>query len=242
LSLASARQLAFGFAAGASMARADFIAADSNRLALAWIGRPADWPAGRLVLSGPPGSGKSHLSAIFAQAFAAPILPARRLGEGALPELLPAHGSAVVEGADQAPERPLLHLLNLAAEAGGRVLLTARLPASVWHVALPDLRSRLGASGQASLGIPDQALVRAVLAKCAADRQLRLSQPVLDWLAARLPRDLAAAERAIALLDAAALAHGRAADLRLARLVLSPADEFTMTRPDDPSPQAGPLL
>lgn len=235
-------QLAFGFAAGASMARADFVAACSNRLALAWIDNQADWPAGRLVLSGPPGSGKSHLAAIFAHAVMAPILPARVLGEAAVPDLLPAHGSAVIEAADQAPERPLLHLLNLASEAGGRLLLTARLPASAWGVELPDLRSRLGASGQASLGIPDQPLVRAVLAKCAADRQLRLGQLVIDWLSARLPRDLAAAERAVALLDAAALAHGRPPDLRLARLVLAPADEFTMTPPDDPSPRAEPLL
>jgi chromosomal replication initiation ATPase DnaA len=236
------RQLAFGFATGVSLARADFVAADSNRLALAWLDRADAWPAGRLVLSGPPGSGKTHLAAIFAQEAQAPVLAPEALTHQALPGLLPAHGRVVVEAADQAAEQPLLHLLNLAAETGGRVLLTARRPASSWGVRLADLRSRLAAGGHAGLGIPDETLLRAVLAKAASDRQLRLGQPVLDWLVARLPRDLAAAAGAIAALDAAALAAGRPADLWMARLVLGACDEIPMTTPASPSRPDGALL
>lgn len=219
---ATPRQLAFHLAPAPSLARADFVPADSNRLALAWIDRAAAWPSGRLVLSGPPGSGKTHLAAIFADAHAAPVVPAAALAEAALPALLPAHGTLVVEGAESAPETALLHLVNLAAEAGGKVLLTARLPASAWPTRLPDLRSRLAASGQASLGIPDPALVRQVLAKVAADRQMALEPSLLDWLVLRLPRDLAAAAAFVARLDEAALAAGRPPDLRLARDLAAP--------------------
>ena len=44
-------------------AREDFVVADGNREALAWIDRWPDWPAPALALSGPAGSGKTHLAA-----------------------------------------------------------------------------------------------------------------------------------------------------------------------------------
>ena len=45
----------------------DFIISDCNRLAAAWINRWPDWPkpGHSLNLVGPPGSGKSHLAAIW---------------------------------------------------------------------------------------------------------------------------------------------------------------------------------
>lgn len=231
------RQLAFGFAPGVSLARADFIAAPSNAEALAWIDRAETWPSGRLVLSGPPGSGRTHLAAIFAALHGAALIAGPALSVAAVPALLGEAASAVVEAAETAPEAALLHLVNLAAERGGRVLLTADRPAAAWGTALPDLASRLAASGAARLGIPDQALLRAVLAKSAADRQLALAPALLEWLARRLPRDLAAAARCIALLDAAALAAGRAPDLALARLALAGSGEIPMTPgPDDSRP------
>ena len=47
-------------------AREDFVVADGNREALAWIDRWPDWPAPALALSGPAGSGKTHLGRIWA--------------------------------------------------------------------------------------------------------------------------------------------------------------------------------
>lgn len=234
-------QLAFGFAPDPSLVRADFILTRSNRTALAWVGHPSSWPAGRLVLSGPPGSGKTHIAAIFAHEAGAAILSTSLLaGAANLPELLPTHGSIVLEGADTAPEKALLHLLNLVAEAGGQALLTARDPATAWPIELADLRSRLAASGHARLGIPDQDLVSQVLAKAAADRQMRLSPALLAWLAERLPRNLSTAAEAVGRLDRAALAAGRPPDLRLAR-ALPELTADAAAQPVSPSRRMGPL-
>lgn len=246
----TATQLTLGFAAAPpSLARADFIAAASNEAALAWLEAWRDWPTGRLCLFGPPGSGRSHLAAVFAGlAGAVPIAPAA-LTLAAVPVLLPPHGRVVLDDGDAATdERALLHLLNLAAECGGRVLLTGRTAPARWPVRLPDLRSRLAASPAVGLGIPDQALLRAVLAKGAAERQLHLAPSLLDWLAARLPRDLAAAAAAIAALDQRILVSNRrpgsddAAAALAQALLRDQPDEITMTGADTPCPPAGPLL
>ena len=58
----------------------------------------------------------------------------------------PIAGPLAIDDADTAPELALLHLLNAAAEAGFPVLLTGRSPPARWHIALPDLASRLRAA------------------------------------------------------------------------------------------------
>lgn len=246
----TATQLTLGFAAAPpSLARADFIAAASNEAALTWLEAWRDWPTGRLCLFGPPGSGRSHLAAVFAGLADAAPIAAGALTLASVPHVLPPHGRVVLDDGDAVTdERALLHLLNLAAECGGRVLLTGRAAPARWQVALPDLRSRLAASPAVGLGIPDQALLRAVLAKGAAERQLHLAPALLDWLAARLPRNLAAAASAIAALDQRILASNRrpgpndAAAALAQALLRDQPDEITMTGPGAPCPPAGPLL
>ncbi|MBY0336028.1 MAG: DNA replication protein, partial [Acetobacteraceae bacterium] len=55
------RQLPLPIEPAPSFAAADFIPDESNAEAREWLARPTDWPAGRLALVGPAGSGKTHL-------------------------------------------------------------------------------------------------------------------------------------------------------------------------------------
>lgn len=225
----SPTQLTLGFGPAApSLDQADFIEGESNQAALAWLRRWPQWPTGRLCLFGPPGCGLSHLAALFrAQAGALPVEAARLRAEtlpGLLAPLAQARFHLVLDDADTAPDEPaLLHLLNLAAEAGGSVLLTARSAPAHWPLGLADLRSRLAASPAVGLGIPGQDLLRLVLAKAAAERQLALPPALLDWLALRLPRDLAAASAAVAALDRRLLASNRRPTLADAQAALAEA-------------------
>ena len=69
-------------------------------------------------------------------------------------------------------ERALFHLLNLAREDEAFVLLTARTSPAGWPLSIRDLASRLQALPVVTLTAPDDALLRAVLVKLFADRQL----------------------------------------------------------------------
>jgi chromosomal replication initiation ATPase DnaA len=99
-------------------------------------------------------------------------------------------------------------------------LLTGRTPPARWPLALPDLRSRLAALPVAALAPPDDAVLEAVIVKLFADRQLRVEPDVVRFLANRIDRSFAAVAEAVAALDRAALAHGRAVTVPLVRSVL----------------------
>lgn len=221
-------------------AEEDFRAAPSNAEARAWLRRTDEWPGYRLALWGEGGRGKTHLLHVWAQQARAVIcLGPELMG---LPELTTA---IALDNADQAgDETALLHLLNAAAESRLPVLLAARTPPARWPTGLPDLTSRLRATTAVEIGPPEDALLRVLLARLLAERQLRPSETVLEWLIRRLPRSAAALREAVERLDAAALDRHRNITVPLAADVLADVlapGEVSATG-DTPSREGAPLL
>jgi chromosomal replication initiation ATPase DnaA len=204
----SPRQLALALDHAESLAREDFLSGPSNAQALALIDTWPGWPHRTVMLTGPEGSGKSHLAAIWAHAAGARRVAARALDEAAVPRAL-ATGALVVEdlAAGAFDERALFHLLNLAREDAAFVLLTART--ALMTVAIRDLGSRLKALPVVALAPPDDALLRAVLVKLFADRQLAVDESLIGYVAMRIERSFAAARDVVALLDEAAMRQKR---------------------------------
>ncbi len=213
------KQLAFELPHRPALGAEDFLVAPANRDAVAWADRWPDWPAVGLVVWGPEGCGKSHLLQVWRERSGARVLPAAALTVAAVPEL--ARAPIALDDADRGVhEVALFHLLNLLNETHAHVLLTARAPAARWDVKLPDLRSRLLALPSVAVAAPDDDLMRAVLAKLFADRQLRVGADVIDYLVARIERSFAAMRGVVAALDAAALSRHRNLTVALAREVL----------------------
>jgi chromosomal replication initiation ATPase DnaA len=214
------RQLALPFPHRPELAAADLVEAPANAEALAWLARTADWPSGRLLLWGEPGCGKTHLLHLWAARRGAPCWPGAAL-RGWSPSDLP-HAGVAIDDADMVPDdRALLHVLNAAMEAGVPVLLAAHTAPARWAVGLPDLASRLRATTAVEIGPADDALLRALLARLLADRQLDVPPSLQAWLLLRLPRTPGALREAAARLDRAALRAGRAISRSLAAEVLA---------------------
>jgi chromosomal replication initiation ATPase DnaA len=222
------RQLPLPFAHQPHFAAADFLTAACNAEAMAWLSRAPDWPQGRLALWGGEGTGKTHLAHIWADRAGATLLHGP-----VLPQLAAADRPVAVDNADACAERPLLHLLNTAAEAGQPVLLTGRLPPARWTVALPDLASRLRAIMAVEVRPPDDELLRVLLARLLAERQIAVPEAVQDWLLPRLPRTPAAMREVAARLDRAGLATGH----RIGRAVA--ASVLAGMSGDDREPEGG---
>jgi chromosomal replication initiation ATPase DnaA len=228
----SRQQLALPFPYVASYDPRDFLPAASNQDALVWLDRATDWPERRLALWGPPGCGKSHLLATWVARAGAVRLAGQELLEL---DVMPESGAVAVDDADTvASETTLLHLLNTARDRGLVVLLSSRTPPARWPVRLPDLASRLRGMTAIEIGPPDDELLRALLMRMLADRQLAVPRPVQEWLLLRLPRSAAALRQAVAHLDHSSLASGRAITQALAAELLAGKDGLVLV-PDESS-------
>ena len=212
------RQLALPFTHEAFYNPADFLLDASNAEALAWLEAP--WPAGRLALWGAAGCGKTHLLHVWAERQDGRILCGARLNG---PPPLRDAGGIAVDDADDAPEEPLLHLLNAASEEGLPVLLAARQAPSRWATRLPDLASRLRAIPAVEVGSPGDDMLRILFASLLAQRQLAVAEPVQRWLLTRMAREPSALRDVAARLDDEALAAGGRVTQAIASRVLGEA-------------------
>jgi len=196
---AAPRQLALALDHAESFAREDFLSGPSNAMALALIDAWPTWPHRMVMLTGPE---------VWAQAAGARLIAARALEEASVPSAL-ATGALVVEdvAAGAFDERALFHLLNLAREDEAFVLLTARVAPVTF--AIRDLGSRLNAIPVVAMAPPDDALLRAVLVKLFADRQLAVDEGLIGYVAMRIERSFAAARAAVARLDDEAMRRKR---------------------------------
>lgn len=213
----SPRQLALNLDHAESFAREDFLQGASNESALALVEGWPDWPDRVMALVGPEGAGKSHLASIWARQSGARFVSARAVHATNLPATL-ATGALVVEDvADRAAdERALFHLLNLAREEKAFLLFTARKPPAQWPITLPDLASRLRALPVVVLSAPDDALLRALIVKLFADRQLAVDESLVGYLTGRIERSFAGVRAAVEMLDGEALRRKRPANRTLA--------------------------
>jgi chromosomal replication initiation ATPase DnaA len=204
------RQLVLALDHAVSFAREDFLGGPSNAAALSLIESWPDWPNRIMALIGPEGSGKSHLAAIWAEIAGARVLSAKLLPDTDLPAAF-ATGALVVEDLEPTDldERVLFHLINMTKEQNAFVLLTARTPVAGFPVGIRDLASRLRALPSVQLSPPDDGLLRSLIVKLAADRQLTVDEALVNYLANRIERSFAAAHAAVDRLDKEALRQHR---------------------------------
>ncbi len=220
-----ALQLTLDLPAESRLSRADFCVSPANALALAAVMDWRAWPSGKMVLTGPPGAGKSHLAQIWAADAGAVLLQAADLAKADVADLA-SSGAVAVEDAetlanDPAIETALFHLHNLLA-ASGSLLVTALSPPRDWGLTLPDLASRLQSAPLTRLDPPDDTLLEAVLVKLFADRQLDIPANLIPFLITRMDRSIAAARVLVAALDARGLALRRPITRALAAGLFDP--------------------
>lgn len=221
------QQLSFDLPTLTALGRDDFFISPTNAVAVATIEATSPLPGGKLVLSGPAGSGKTHLTHVWATRHAgARIIAASDLTEADIPTL--ARGPIAVEDVPQiatnrAAQTALFHLHNLTLSNGHPLLLTGRGAPTHWALTLPDLQSRVAGTNLVMLAAPDDALLSAVLAKLFNDRQITPKPDVIPYLVLHMDRSFEAAAQIVERLDRAALSESRTVSRPLAvRLIADP--------------------
>ncbi|MBE1282999.1 MAG: chromosomal replication initiator DnaA [Rhodobacteraceae bacterium] len=222
-----AEQLSFDLPAIPALGREDFFVAPSNAMAVAMVDTGRNLPGGKLVLTGPAGSGKTHLTHVWAKLTGARIIAATELHVDLVPDL--ATGPVAVEdvpliAGDVAAQNALFHLHNLVLANGHTLLMTGRAAPNLWALSLPDLQSRVQAAAHATLDAPDDSLLAVVLAKLFSDRQILPRPDVIPYLVSRMDRSFEAASTIVDQLDRLSLAESRTLTRALAARAFAPVE------------------
>ena len=215
------QQRTFDWGVRPALGHEDFLVAPCNEAAVAWLDRWPEWPGPALVIHGPPRSGKSHLAEVWRRRSGALALEASALAQAATGSGEGAAALVVDRLGGPIDERALLHTYNSVAERGGHLLLTALAPPALWPLSLPDLVSRLRLAPAVAIGLPDDALLAALMVKLFADRQIALAPEVPAYVVPRIERSFEAVAHLVERLDRAALAEGRPVTVPLVRRVLA---------------------
>lgn len=179
---------------------ATLLLSPSNRGAWDELERWKDWPFGVMVLTGPPGAGKTHMGLAWAERARAGIWYDADRGMDVFDRF---GGKMVVDNADRYPDEPHLALLLDAARTrpGAAVLLIAQDLPERWPVRLKDLRSRLVAAPQVRLGEPDDVLLAGVLHRLCRAKFIKLTDKACNYLLSHMERSFAAAQAVADALD-----------------------------------------
>ena len=218
-------QLPFDFEHRPSLSGDDFLVAPSNVEAVAWIDKWPDWPAPVLILYGPTGCGKTHLSNVFIGLTEAVQLTPSIASNVSLVNPSDSQQNFVLEIGNMNTfynfnEEDLFHLYNDLSLYGGHMLITAETHPVNWKIGLADLSSRIKATQAVSIGMPDDNLIKAVLVKLFSDQQVRVEVDVIDYVTRRIERSFDSARKFVMLADKLALSKNKGINLVLAREVL----------------------
>jgi len=210
----------------------DFLPAPGNEDAVAWLIKrePSQWASHVLVLWGPEGSGKTHLLTIWASRQKAVLI---NVGDPLITAIVSGRSPApafALDDADRAAgnaahEEWLQHFYNATKAAQIPVLVTARTPPVQWGLGLRDIETRLKSCPSVGLKEPDDDLMRGLLLKLFADRQLLVETGVVEYLAQRVDRTGAALRQLVEMLDDAALETGRKISIPFVQKLVSQPDE-----------------
>ena len=216
-------QLIFDLPPKTAFGREDFFVSPANEIAVKMVENWQSWALGKLVLCGPAGSGKTHLSQIWAEDVGAVTLKANALAYERLETL--AEQPVVVEdvhkiAGDHDAEPALFHLHNLMQQMGHPLLMTGRDTITGWDIQLPDLLSRLSGTQLAQLSAPDDMLLSVILIKLFSDRQIKVDPQLIEYILKRMNRSFAFAGELVKALDHASLTGKKPVTKRLAGRVL----------------------
>ncbi len=202
-----AEQLPLALTHDAATGRDDLLIAEPVSAAVAIIDAWPHWPSPVVILTGPAGSGKSHLASIWREKSGAIAIHPKTGADAAMQA---AAGPVLFEDADRSgfDENELFHVINSVKENRTSLLMTARLWPMSWSVSLPDLRSRLKAATVVEIGEPDEDLLGQVIIKLFADRQLNIDDRIVAYIVQRMERSMEAAQGVVDRLDRLALARG----------------------------------
>lgn len=203
-------QFAFEWRQPTSYAPEDFIVSASNEEAARFLDFWPNPKSGTVLLWGEAGAGKTHLVHRWLARTHGMLLENSMIGKISSEQLWQKDTPAVLENIETLKdETALFHLLRYVETANKNLLITAGMPAKELPFGLPDLTSRLCALPAMNIKAPDHELLHIFIVKCFSDRQLSVSEEVIQYLLMRTERSFVSINNTINTIEKASMESKR---------------------------------
>lgn len=208
----------------------DFMVARCNIEAVQTLEEWPHWSFFAVCLYGPSGCGKTHLANIFSNQvsvlthypYKIPNIKAKDLKLETVHPLFQKHNCLIVEDLNEnINQEAMFHLYNLYRNEGGHILFTSEIAPARLKFSLPDLQSRLNIIPAIEIGEPDDELLSALIVKLFTDRQIVISQDIVNYILANMQRSFAYTRKLIAEIDHISLARKRAVSIPIVKEAIS---------------------
>ena len=189
-------QLVLGLTLKEALEKEDFFISSSNVEAVTLLDNTNRWGSEVLLLVGPKGSGKTHLSLVWCKENKAKHLKLetilQEMEKGLNHDLVCVEDLDIIENAERQKkskiEEGIFHLINSVGSRGGKLLISSSKMPNALSIGLKDLESRLQSFSKTNIKEPDDILVMALLLKYFNDRQIYIKHSNLTYIAARINR------------------------------------------------------
>ena len=209
----NSKQLYFEMPNKSALGIEDYMITDSNNFAFDLIIKMVKGEINFGLISGPPYSGKTHLSKILVKnTINYKSLYIDRDYQNIL-DKFESLDILILENIDKVKydksEQDLFHIINLVKESNKKLLMTSRKSISEIDLSLEDLKSRLNSIIEAKIKEPDDQLMKLILIKIFNDKQLKINPNVIDFLMSRLVRTYKSINLFIEKIDKFSLEKGK---------------------------------
>ena len=237
----SLEQLPFDFEVANYMRREDFMVSECNKNAFQMLDMWPNWLTPGVIIYGPKGCGKSHLASMWAEKVKqysgkpqkVSIIDAHSINLRNVKRIAEENKSIVIENLNpKINNEALFHLFNIYNSEGRYMLWTAESAPSRMHFILQDLQSRLNMLPSVEITEPDDFMLKMLIIKLFNDRQIIISEDILQYIVNNAQRSFAYISALIEEIDAVSLLRQCAVNYKVVKYAMENLAQKDNLEPD----------
>ena len=175
-------QLIFNFPSKKIYLKDDFYVSKSNEQAYDLINSWPKWVKRIVNIFGPSGSGKTHISSFLKNKTTFLKVDSNKLNEKIFTKFKTKEALILENVSEKISENIFFSLWNEALHDNKYFLITSVKPINQYNFKLLDLRSRLNTCLSVGIKLPNDDLIRVIIAKNFSDKQIKVEKNILNIL------------------------------------------------------------
>ena len=198
----------------------DFYVSNSNKEAYDLVVSWPKWVKRIINIFGPSGSGKSHISSFLKNKTSFLEIDSSKLNDNIFANFKSKEALIIENLNSKISENLLFSLWNEALHDNKYILITSEKPIAQHTFKLPDLRSRINTCLSVGIKLPNDDMIRVIIAKNFSDKQIKVEKKYIEYIIKRIERSYEKISKFISVLDKYSLKKGTPVSLKLIKEVL----------------------